>query len=67
MTNSRSCEAVNGFHDVTFDPGGKAIRYSWFQPLKAFSAFGSFSPVSRPFFKRAREPEGKLRHVVYAV
>ena len=24
-TTSRSCEAVNGFHNVTFGPGGKAI------------------------------------------
>ena len=58
VTTSRSCEDVNGFHNVTFSPGGKAIIYfcsvfrydSWFQPLKAFSAFGSFSPVCRPFF-----------------
>ena len=25
VTTSRSCEAVNGFHNVTFGPGGKAI------------------------------------------
>ena len=77
VTTSRSCEDVNGFHNVTFGPGGKEIIYfcsvfrydSWFQPLKAFSAFGSFSPVCRSaiFFKRAREPEVKLRHVVYEV
>ena len=24
---------------------------AWFQPLKAHSAFGSFSPVCRPYFK----------------
>ena len=30
-------------------------------------AFGSFSPVVGHFFKRAREPEVKLRHVVYEV
>ena len=24
MTTSRICEAVNGFHNVTFGPGGKA-------------------------------------------
>ena len=24
-TTSRSCEAVSGFHNVTFGPGGKAI------------------------------------------
>ena len=41
---------------------------SWFQPLKAFSAFGSFPSVCRPFFfKRARVAEVKLRHVVYEV
>ena len=77
VTTSRSCEDVNGFHNVTFGPGGKAIIYfcsvfrydSWFQPLKAFSAFGSFSSVCRSaiFFKRAREPEVKLCHVVYEV
>ena len=75
VATSRSCADVNGFHNVTFGPGGKAIIYfcsvfrydSWFQPLKAFSAFGSFSHLCRPFFKRAREPEVKLRHVVYEV
>ena len=25
VTTLRSCEAVNGFHNVTFGPGGKAI------------------------------------------
>ena len=25
VTTSRSCEAVNGFHNVTFGQGGKAI------------------------------------------
>ena len=25
VTTSRSCEAVNEFHNVTFGPGGKAI------------------------------------------
>ena len=25
VTTSRSCETVNGFHNVTFGPGGKAI------------------------------------------
>ena len=53
VTNSRSCEDVNGFHNVTFGPGGKAIIYScsvFEYDLKAFSAFGSFSRVCRPFF-----------------
>ena len=41
VTTSRSCENVNGFHNVMFGPGGKAIIYCsvyyyWFQPLKAF-------------------------------
>ena len=75
VTTSRSCEDVNGFRNFTFGPGGKAIIYSssvfgydsWFQPLKAFSAFGSFPPFVGHFFKRAREPEVKLRHVVYKV
>ena len=75
VTTSRSCEDVNRFHNVTFGPGGKAIvsfsvfhyDHSWFQPSKAFSAFGSFSPVCRSFFKRAREPEVKLHHIVYEV
>ena len=75
VTTSRSCEDVNGFHNVTFGPGGKAIIYfcsvfrydSWFQPLKAFSAFGSFSPVCRPCFWTGAGTWGKLRHVVYEV
>ena len=75
VTTSRSCKDVKRFHNVTFGPGGKAIisfsvfRYdhSWFQPLKTFLAFGSFSPVCRPFFKWAWEPEVKLRHIVYEV
>ena len=25
VTISRRCEALNGFHNVTFGPGGKAI------------------------------------------
>ena len=25
VTTSRSCEAINGFHNVMFGPGGKAI------------------------------------------
>ena len=25
VTNSRSCEDVNGFHNVVFGPGGEAI------------------------------------------
>ena len=62
VTTSRSCEDVSWFHNVTFSPGGKAIIYSCsvfgydscFQPLKAFSAFGSFSPVCRPFFLSGR-------------
>ena len=52
MTTTRSREDVKGFHNVTFDPGGKAV---------------SFFPVCGPFFKRAREREVKLRHVVYEV
>ena len=38
-----------------------------FNPLKAFSAFRSFSPFVGHFFKRVREPQVKLRHVVYEV
>ena len=72
VTTSRSCEDVNGFHNVTFGPGGKAIIYSCsmfgydsrFQPLKAFSTFSTF--VGH-FFKWAREPQVKLRQVVYEV
>ena len=77
VTTSRSYEDVNGFHNVTFGPGGKAIIYfcsvfrydSWFQPLKLkLSRFlGVFAPFVGHFFKRAREPEVKLRHVVYEV
>ena len=62
VTDSRSCEDVNGFHNAMFGPAGKTIiscsvfwyKDSWFQPLKAFSAFGSFSPVCRPFFSSGR-------------
>ena len=61
VTTSRSCEAVNGFHNATFGPGGKAIiscsvfrQYSWFQPLKAFSAFRSFSPSLSAIFLSGR-------------
>ena len=68
------CEGVNGFHNVTFGPDDKAITSrsvffwdSWFQPLKAFSAFGSFPPLVGHFFKRARERKVKLSHVVYEV
>ena len=70
VTTSRSCEDVNGFHYVTFGQGGKVIIScsvfrddSWFQPLKAFSFF----PFVGHFFKRAREPDVKLRYVVYEV
>ena len=72
VTTSRSCEAVNGFHNVTFGPGGKAIiscsvfrQYSWFQPLKAFSAFGNLVPrvLSYPSLRSERESgEGNRRN-----
>ena len=63
VTTSRSCEDVNGFHNVTFGPGGKAIIYScsvfgydsWFQSLKAFSAFESFFPRLSAIFLSGRE------------
>lgn len=62
------------FHYVAFCPGGKPISYSvfqkasWFQPLKAYSAFRSFSPICLHFYKRALERgEVKLRQVVYEV
>ena len=74
VTTSRSCEDVNGFHNVTFGPGGKAIIYCsvyyyWFQPLKAFEALisGVFLPFVGHFFKRVRERKVKLRHFVYKV
>ena len=61
VSTSRSCEDVNGFQNVMFGPGGKAIVScsvfrldSWIQPSKAFSAFGSFSPVCGPFFSSGR-------------
>ena len=72
--SSRSCEDVNGFHNVMFGPGGKAIiscsvfgKIPGFNLSKLSRLSGVFSPICRPLFKRAREPEVKLRHVVYKV
>lgn len=59
VTTSIICEAVNGFHNVTFGPGGKAIIQ--------LSVSVIFLEFFGHFFKRVREPEGKLRHVVYEV
>ena len=73
VTTSRSCEAVNEFHNVTFGPGGKAILLSvsvifLVSTFESFLGFREFFPrLSAIFFKQAREPEGKLRHVVYEV
>ena len=76
VTTSRSCEDVSVFHNVTFGPGGKAIIYfcSVFSvrflvsTFESFLGFREFFPrLSAIFFKRAREPEIKLRHVVYEV
>ena len=75
VTTSRSCETVNGFQNVTFGPGGKAIiscsvfrQYSWFQLLKAFSALGSFFPCLSAIFLSGR---GNLKenyvNVVYEI
>ena len=43
VTTSRSCEAVNGFHNVTFDPGGKAIDNILFS-VQSFLGFREFFP-----------------------
>ena len=67
VTTSRSCEDVSGFHNVTF---GKNILLSVLvrflvSTFESFLGFREFFPrLSGIFFKRAREPEGKLRHVV---
>ena len=76
VTTSRSCEDVNGFHNVMFGPGGKAI-ISCFNSVgvrfldstfESFLGFREFSPcLLAIFFKRARKPEVKLRHVVCEV
>ena len=51
VTTSRNGAVVSGFHNIAFGQGGKPIscsvfrQDSWFQPLKAYSGFGSFSPA----------------------
>ena len=72
VTTLRSCKAVNGFHSVTFGPGGKAIiSVSVIFLVSTFKSFLSFQEFFPPFVgyfsKRAREPEGKLCHIVYEV
>ena len=77
VTTSRSCEDVNGFRNVKFGPGGKAIIDSWLlsvwvrflvSTFESFLGFWEFfSHLSAIFFKLAREPEVKLHHVVYEV
>ena len=67
-TTSRSCDAVSGFHNVTFGPGGKAIIKFLVSTFESFLGFREFFPqFVGHFFKRAREREGKSRHVVYDV
>ena len=39
VTTSRSCEDVNGFHNVTFGQGGKAIIY----PAQCFGTIPGFN------------------------
>ena len=72
VTTSRSCKDINGFHNVMFSPGGKAIIScsvsKWVRFLvstfESFLGFQEFSPrLSAIFFKRALE----LHHVVYEV
>ena len=75
VTTSRNCEAVNEFHNVTFGPGGKGNKIQLsvsviflVATFESFLGFREFFPLFvGHFFKRAREPEGKLRHVVYEV
>ena len=72
VTTSRSCEDVSGFHNVMFGPGNNvllsvSVRFlvSTFESFLGFREF--FLRLSAIFFKRAREPELQLRHVVYKV
>ena len=72
VTTSRSCEDVSGFHNVMFGPGNNvllsvSVRFlvSTFESFLGFREF--FPRLPAIFFKRAREPELKLRHVVYKV
>ena len=51
MTTSRSCEAVNGFHNVTFGLGGKAIISFLVSVIFLVSTFESFLGF-REFFPR---------------
>ena len=76
VTTSRSREDISGFHNITFGQGSKPIinpaRYNFGKipsfNLESFLGFREFFPrLSAIFFKRAREPEVKLRHVVYEV
>ena len=75
VTTSRSCDDVNGFHNVTFGPGGKTIisclvcfgKIPGFNLWKLSWLSGVFPPFVRQFSKWMREPEVKLHHVVYEV
>ena len=71
VTTSRSCEAVNGFHNVTFGPGGKAIIYILLSvsviflvsTFEIFRGFREFFPRLSAIFLSGR---GNL-NVVYEV
>ena len=72
MTTSRSRAVFNVhvFHNVAFGPDGKlsisvSFLVSTFKKLTRLS--GVFAPFVGRFFKRAREREVELRHVVYEV
>ena len=75
VTTSRSCDDVNGFHNVTFGPGGKTIisclvcfgKIPGFNLWKLSWLSGVFPPFVGQFSKWMREPEVKLHHVVYEV
>ena len=71
-TTSRSWEAVSGFRNVMFGLGNNvllsvSVRFlvSTFESFLGFREF--FPRLPAIFFKREREPELKLRHVVYKV
>ena len=58
VTISRSCEDVNGFHNVMFGPGNNvllsvSVRFL-VSTFESFLGFQEFFPVSRPFFSIER-------------
>ena len=53
-TTSRSCDAVSGFHNVTFGPGGKAIIKFLVSTFESFLGFREFFPCLSAIFLSGR-------------